>query len=189
MAKLTGLTKALSKGKKTLTAKQKAAALAKAKAKAKSKVEKSLSKGPLVSTLSKKSQEADRPKRLDFYRKQWEAEELDKLSLKELDSITRKIDKARKAKDKTKDLPVGLIQGNPQGTRMKSVARMSFPMSRKMGRKDSDTIALYEAQDAIRRLAKKAGITVSAWRRKNPNSKHVKTLYRIKPNIKVKDKK
>ena len=114
MAKLTGLTRGLSKGK-TLTAKQKAAALAKAKAKAKSKVEKSLSKGPLVSTLSKKSQEADRPKRLDFYRKLWEAE------------------------------------------------------------------------DTIKQLAKKAGLTIKAFRRKNPNNKWVKQLHSVNPNIKAKD--
>ena len=130
MGKLTGLTKALSKGK-TLTAKQKAAALAK----------------------MKKSKLKDVPK------------------------------------SETKDLPVGLIQGNPRGTRMKSTARMSFPMSRRMGRKDSDTKALYEAQDIIRQLAKKAGMTVTSWRRKNPKNKHVKTLYRIKPNLKAKDKK
>jgi len=47
--------------------------------------------------------------------------------------------------------------------------------------------AIYEAQDHIKRLAKKAGLSVKAFRRKNPNNKWVKQLYKARPIRKEQD--
>ena len=52
----------------------------------------------------------------------------------------------------------------------------------------SDTEALYKAQAKIRGLAAEAKMQVKAFRKKNPNNPHVKTVYRIKPEIEQRDK-
>lgn len=52
----------------------------------------------------------------------------------------------------------------------------------------SDTEALYKAQSKIRGLAAEAKMQVKAFRKKNPNNPHVKTVYRIKPEIEQRDK-
>jgi hypothetical protein len=50
-----------------------------------------------------------------------------------------------------------------------------------------DTEALYNAQAKIRGLAAEAKMQVKAFRKKNPDNTHVKTVYRIKPEIKERD--
>ena len=52
----------------------------------------------------------------------------------------------------------------------------------------ADTEALYKAQAKIRGLAAEAKMQVKAFRKKNPNNPHVKTVYRIKPEIEQRDK-
>ena len=47
--------------------------------------------------------------------------------------------------------------------------------------------AVYAAQDAIRKAAKEKGMKVKAFRKKYPNNKNVKALYKLKPNIKLDD--
>ena len=52
----------------------------------------------------------------------------------------------------------------------------------------ADTEALYKAQAKIRGLAAEAKMQVKAFRKKNQNNPHVKTVYRIKPEIEQRDK-
>ena len=47
--------------------------------------------------------------------------------------------------------------------------------------------AVYAAQDAIRAAAKAKGMKVKAFRKRYPNNKHVKALYKLKPNIRLDD--
>lgn len=54
-------------------------------------------------------------------------------------------------------------------------------------RSATKAMALYKVQNEIRELAKKAGMSVKLWRRKNSNNALVKKLYSIKPSIKEKD--
>lgn len=61
-------------------------------------------------------------------------------------------------------------------------------LARNLGKSSQENIEkLYSAQEAIRNAAKKAGMSVKQYRKKNPNNKHVKTVYRLKPNIKAND--
>ena len=61
-------------------------------------------------------------------------------------------------------------------------------LARNLGKSSQENIEkLYNAQDKIRTAAKKAGLSVKQYRLKNPNNANVKTLYRLKPNIKAKD--
>lgn len=54
-------------------------------------------------------------------------------------------------------------------------------------KKTADTPQLAELQQKIREAAKRAGLTVKAYRQKNPNNATVKKLYRLKPSIKSAD--
>jgi hypothetical protein len=47
--------------------------------------------------------------------------------------------------------------------------------------------AVYAAQAAIRAAAKAKGMKVKAFRKRYPNNKHVKALYKLKPNIRLDD--
>ena len=47
--------------------------------------------------------------------------------------------------------------------------------------------ALYNAQAKVRELAADEGIRVATFRKNNPSNPAVKTIYRIKPDIKAKD--
>ena len=47
--------------------------------------------------------------------------------------------------------------------------------------------AVYAAQAAIRTAAKDKGMKVKAFRKRYPNNKHVKALYKLKPNIRLDD--
>jgi len=61
-------------------------------------------------------------------------------------------------------------------------------LARNLGKSSQENIEkLYNAQDKIRAAAKKEGLSVKQYRLKNPNNTNVKTLYRLKPNIKAKD--
>ena len=50
-----------------------------------------------------------------------------------------------------------------------------------------DQTALYNAQAKVRELAADEGVRVATFRKNNPNNSAVKTIYRIKPDIKAKD--
>jgi len=61
-------------------------------------------------------------------------------------------------------------------------------LARNLGKSSQENIEkLYAAQEAVRNAAKKAGMSVKQYRKKNPNNKHVKTVHRLKPNIKAND--
>jgi|TARA_R100000030_G_C3201890_1_gene111130 hypothetical protein len=61
-------------------------------------------------------------------------------------------------------------------------------LARNLGKSSQENIEkLYSAQEKIRNAAKKAGMSVKQYRKKNPNNKHVRTVYRMKPNIKAND--
>jgi len=61
-------------------------------------------------------------------------------------------------------------------------------LARNLGKSSQENIEkLYSAQEKIRNAAKKAGLSVKQYRLKNPNNVNVKTVYRMKPNIKAKD--
>ena len=54
-------------------------------------------------------------------------------------------------------------------------------------RSSTQQTALYNAQAKVRELAADEGIRVATFRKNNPSNPAVKTIYRIKPDIKAKD--
>ena len=80
-------------------------------------------------------------------------------------------------------------KGSQKGkTVLKDETQSSSDASRGISdRSARDQTALYNAQAKVRELAADEGVRVATFRKNNPNNSAVKTIYRIKPDIKAKD--
>ena len=77
--------------------------------------------------------------------------------------------------------------GNRKGPGDNTFMKKHNEAQKRVQKKTADTPQLAELQQKIREAAKRAGLTVKAYRQKNPNNPTVKKLYSLKPNIKSAD--
>jgi len=90
-------------------------------------------------------------------------------------------------KARAKKKPAAAGGGNRKGPGDNTFIKKYNEAQNRVQKKTADTPQLAELQQKIREAAKRAGLTVKAYRQKNPNNATVKKLYGLKPSIKSAD--
>jgi len=81
----------------------------------------------------------------------------------------------------------GKLSGEEKIAAEKRLKRKGKGIALGLSKNKSKTIEVEAVQKRIREAAKKKGLSVKAYRQKNPNNASVKKLYGLKPNIKSAD--